>query len=87
MASGQEFVILISIFLVLCSAQNGVKGKKKLAKIYYFVKRIHFLQTWMLKKNVVENKIEKCSCFLFPVMILELNGKSLFFFFLGGHLV
>ena len=33
MASGQEFVILISILLTLCSAQSEVKGKKK---IYYF---------------------------------------------------
>ena len=28
MASGQEFVILISIFLAVSSAQNGVRGKK-----------------------------------------------------------
>ena len=49
MASGQEFVILISIFLVLCSAQNGVKGKKKLAKIYYFVKSDSGLGTVFIK--------------------------------------
>ena len=44
MASGQEFVILISILLTLCSAQSEVKGKKK---IYLFFlekkKKEHYL--------------------------------------------
>ena len=37
MASGQEFVILISIFLAVSSAQNGVRGKKNKKMLYFLL--------------------------------------------------
>ena len=42
MASGQEFVILISILLTLCSAQSEVKGKKKIY-LFFLEKKEHYL--------------------------------------------
>ena len=39
MASGQEFVILISILLTLCSAQSEVKGKKKIYVLFFLEKK------------------------------------------------
>ena len=53
MASGQEFVILISILLTLCSAQSEVKGKKKI--YYFFLKRKNIIYFDLKNSQLVKS--------------------------------